>query len=513
MGEPFQTYDDIKAWLTTQPHDVISVFAARASLRVIPSFVTLIDHETLKNPVDTIMLSSLWATALALSAGHWPDRAEVIQVKAAAAAADAVATVAAYAAYAAYAADAADAADAAADAAAAAAAYATDADAYAYAYAEYSWDSDFIDGGNSVQDLCKQRLWNHDELFEQDWEKLKPYLLSLGQNWEVWTDWYDARLRGETLTEEIEIGLDPKNGQVGRITLPREYYKDAAKANAAIKKVIEDYWARQDIPPQDITTETFAITPEGHVTSTTQEIGKNLLNVPSQLDWYEELRDTVASAQSLGVNKLGNLGSSALSRFAEALPENISEARVARIWPRANKIRRIIERHDALAEEDFDPDRLDSEVAGFFRDITGVFNNFRIGDPSLLAADQNAISPREAEETLVNIEPLQPMLIEILEDVDVTEDAASPLEEIANLDTNEVALQNKIMGRLDVEQKEKVLRNFIIAKIKWARDEPHKAAGAVVLTEKFVKYIGQCIQFLKDHPFLQNLLKLLLGGG
>jgi len=168
MGEPFQTYDDIKAWLTTQPHDVISVFAARASLRVIPSFVTLIDHETLKNPVDTIMLSSLWATALALSAGHWPDRAEVIQVKAAAAAAAA--------------------ADAAAAAAAAdaAAAYATDADADAdadaYAYAEYSWDRDFIDGGNSVQDLCKQRLWNHDELFEQDWEKLKPYLLSLGQN-------------------------------------------------------------------------------------------------------------------------------------------------------------------------------------------------------------------------------------------------------------------------------------------------------------------------------------------
>lgn len=276
MDEPFKHREDMEAWLNTQPREVISVFAARAALRTVPAFIVLLNDKRLKAKPEDIILLSLWATATALAAGRWPAKAVVIN--AAAADADVAARAAAKAAALATAADvaaraaaraaadvAADAAAYAASAAADAAAYAANAAAYAAVYGEFSRDRDFIEGGKSARELAVEPLWDViPTYFSKSWADLKDYLLSLDQDWEVWTEWYEDRLRGNQgqpftlpFVEEIEIGRDPENGHYGRVTFPPADYKNPAKINAQLKQLIEDYRARQALLEQDKTDTDF----------------------------------------------------------------------------------------------------------------------------------------------------------------------------------------------------------------------------------------------------------------
>jgi len=282
MGEPFENHNQIETWLINQPHDVISVFAARAALRAIPQFAYLITLTNLKLSIQNIILLSIQATATSLSVGLWPNKFVDLMYDTADAVAYAAYTVshansansASYTAVTA-AADAAYAAYAASDSNAATyAAYAADAAATFNAEAiqtEYSQDRDFIESGRTARELSERPLFNQDTsaVFDlsneplnvtENWYTLKSYLLSLNQDWDVWTDWYDARLEGRPLIKEIEIGLNPDAGQYGRATLPPEYYEEPAKANAAIKDIIDAYWERQrtqnpqensDIPAQN----------------------------------------------------------------------------------------------------------------------------------------------------------------------------------------------------------------------------------------------------------------------
>jgi len=211
-----------------------------------------ISLEKFDRPPPAILLPCLWAISTTLSEGRWPDKA-VLSADAANAAANA-----ANAANAADAADAADAAYAAAgfDAATVAAAYA----------AALKADTQAIDKGGTTQDLLGAVLWPNitsksgqhiampADLYD-DWQSLKSQLLGLNQNWRVWTDWYEDRLRGGVaLIEAIEIG-NPENGDYGRVTFPKDWYTDPAKLNAALKDKIDKYWAGQsqsqndDVPP------------------------------------------------------------------------------------------------------------------------------------------------------------------------------------------------------------------------------------------------------------------------
>ena len=129
---------------------------------------------------------------------------------------------------------------------------------------EYILDRNFINSGKSAQDLAYAPLWlsSPDDIPDTPlaqiigkWHALRSHLLSVDKGWEVWTDWYEARLRGEPLIKEIEIG-DLENGQYGRVTLPLEYYQDAEKANEAIREIIGDYHDSFERPVSDDTVET-----------------------------------------------------------------------------------------------------------------------------------------------------------------------------------------------------------------------------------------------------------------
>jgi hypothetical protein len=66
------------------------------------------------------------------------------------------------------------------------------------------------------------------------WASLKAHLLAADEGWEVWTDWYDARLRGDPVDVELETK---------RVILPKRWNDGPAAVNAEIKAIIEEHEA------------------------------------------------------------------------------------------------------------------------------------------------------------------------------------------------------------------------------------------------------------------------------
>jgi hypothetical protein len=69
-----------------------------------------------------------------------------------------------------------------------------------------------------------------------EWGRLKGMLLSANEGWEVWTDWYEARLAGDAAYPPNEAL------EVARATIPDEIWKQGpAAVNAAIKRLIDEH--------------------------------------------------------------------------------------------------------------------------------------------------------------------------------------------------------------------------------------------------------------------------------
>lgn len=246
----FRSRSDVHEWAENKPRDVLVVFAARAALRVVPTFITLLDKRSSveKKPSSATILSSLWAIGTALSAGTWPDKAVNNTYAAASAyAATGVTTIAAADAAAAAAAaydavtdaDAATAATAAIDAADAAATYvAYDAPTYADydAAATYAAaaDAKAIENGFDAKRLAFTPLWENVNMPARvaiQWKQLKSALGDLNEDWSVWINWYESILKGGERNADLEIAL---------ISFPTADYTNAKVLNPKIKKILED---------------------------------------------------------------------------------------------------------------------------------------------------------------------------------------------------------------------------------------------------------------------------------
>jgi hypothetical protein len=113
-------------------------------------------------------------------------------------------------------------------------------------------DATSIDEGTSASDVAGLRLWRRNEPIEflglqvfpvgqpaDLWHEMKRGLLATGQDWEVWTDWYEARLTGKRTNKKLEIA---------RATIPNETWEQGpAVVNAHIKDLIAKHKRR---PPK-----------------------------------------------------------------------------------------------------------------------------------------------------------------------------------------------------------------------------------------------------------------------
>ncbi|NKB60193.1 MAG: hypothetical protein GKS00_28135 [Alphaproteobacteria bacterium] len=239
--------DDLEAWLEGKEPAIAVAIASRAALRAIPMAATYLRESPKDHSVD-IMLPTFRANSVPWFTGYWPNHGT--EVRSAADAAGYVAAVGAAAAIG-YAADVtADAASVkaygiAADAAgyAASAAHAAAANATA-TWAEVSNDAMALEVGHSVQEIMASALWKTGTpvVVSEGWEALKADLLSLDEDWQVWTNWYDDRLRGgiHAASRELIEALELK-----RVLIEDEDWKKGPKhVNAIIAALEADYRAQ-----------------------------------------------------------------------------------------------------------------------------------------------------------------------------------------------------------------------------------------------------------------------------
>jgi hypothetical protein len=277
------------------------------------------------------------------------------------------------------------------------------------------------------------------------------------QNWQVWTRWYDARLRGDPLHKELELA---------RITelSEEDWEQGPAHVNAKLQ-AIEDRFA--ELPAQDPTAETFAPDSQGRIAVSTREHGEHLLDTPEQRNWYAEYRTAVSILSSEGANMLGP-AFMPLNLLAEGLPENIGDAQIATLWSRSNYLRSILARHEeAMLDTDPNPDKLGTAIAEGIKHALGVFHNLTLGDPNLLGAEQIALGPQEEVEITRQAEQIQPVIEAAIEQGLTDKSASELLGEIGE----HLRIQPRdIPERLQRVQDHKTQSNFVASLIKTARD-------------------------------------------
>ena len=518
----FSDRNGIRHWLdriepAERRREVAIALAARAALRVIPLLGPTNGTSGQAGVIPNILLTSVPATALAWATGQYPARSKELQSSAAAAGARASAAAAAASSVAAghnsaaaasataYAAtavtsasDAATSAYASTSASARAVAYASAAAASHSGRASASVvvaDADFIDSGGSGVGLAGLPLWPKPapKWATEAWQNLKTALLAANEGWEVWTDWYEARLAGDAAHPPIEAL------EIARATIADEIWKKGPSVvNAEIKQLVEEHdWAKklpwrprsaepnapfsapvqilpsiESIPEQDRTGTRFGMDAQGRI---------DVLRSPPATDelqrlHYDEMRHKAQTLAGLG-QMLGDTAP-AINRIIEALPEKIEDASVDRLWSRANTLRRRHDAHVRTVDNNLGPDpaRLHPLVAASLGDFIDSFNVFVIGDPRGLELDRIRLGPQDREAARKIVTLAAPIASAVTEPQSPTTPAAE--ETLTEQVGAAIDAPDDINGDQAAELARKTAGNFVSELLRRAYAPIHKLGAA-----------------------------------
>jgi hypothetical protein len=246
----------LEAWLRKQPREIAATIAARAALRVAP----LIGGAPLE--LGELIGSTFRGAAMARVAGKYPGGNYERDASAAARTARAAA-ITARVAHADGAANAAQAASYAAStlygtgaarAAARAAIAARTAGPATSIWLEVITDTIEL-SGNGVVVLADRPLWSVDQpdWVADSWAKLRANLPE-GEDWQIWIDWYEERLRGGSRGEAYEFVF---------ASVPQEEWeKGPAVANA---------WIKRHLPAEELQAISGAFSLEAWLITQTRE--------------------------------------------------------------------------------------------------------------------------------------------------------------------------------------------------------------------------------------------------
>ncbi|MEM8790148.1 MAG: hypothetical protein AAGE80_00920 [Pseudomonadota bacterium] len=278
----FNSRKDIEKWLKTREREEIVLFAARAALRVLPLVAT---DQRDKMPA-ALLLPCLRATSASWLAGTWPSQGAEVRD------------------------------------AARAAAHATDAAA--------------LENGMSVLELSAMPLWPGGKLPDGSaelWGDLKSRLPE-GENWDVWTDWYEARLRGAPANMELEKA---------RVLIPDEDWKQGpAHVNAIIKRLIEEHSPKLPALLDEVRTRAtqeiaerpaeFAERTREEIALIDDQIAELQRTMPNEEEQQRRALETEARLKSIrsklaaSLSTVENLPKERLPVAVEAAADNIAEA-------------------------------------------------------------------------------------------------------------------------------------------------------------------------------------------
>jgi hypothetical protein len=356
--------------------------------------------------------------------------------------------------------------------------------------AHRSDESDIVPGVRPDQ-IAQIELWsgrNPPEFIVQPWETLKEQLRIADEDWDVWIDWYEARLDGQLRRREIELAFVNYIQNVPA-TAP------ASVANSEIKRLIEIAEPNliepllvsdtlealilpsiENIPEQESTGTHFGLDAQGRI---------DVVRIPPATDdlqrfHYDEMRHKAQQLVGLG-QMLGDIAS-AVTRILEALPEQMEDASVDKLWSRGNTLRRRHDAHVRTVDDKLGPDpaRLDTLVAANLVDFIDTFNVYAIGDPRLLELDRIRLGPQDREAARKLIDLAEPIARAVAEpESPVTPGAQETLAEQVSAATD---APNDINGDQAAELAQRTTGNFVSELLRRAY-APIRKVGAFAKSE------------------------------
>lgn len=248
------------------------------------------------------------------------------------------------------------------------------------------------------------------------WGDLKAALLARpDDNWQVWTDWYDAWLDGR----ELFPLLSPKareDLEIGVCLIPDKDWKcGPAHVNAIIRGMIDAALAKAQIKDDELPRQTpraanFGPNPHGQMAYVEPTEADRLSDHPEVVFFYGEARTLCGDLHGLGRQHLGESTFNCADRMTRVFPHDPARAVEREIWAAGNALRRKLSAHDAIvALRDFHPDRLESGAVERLRAFVEAFNQLAFADPKLRARDERRPGPREAGEAKVEVALIAPV--------------------------------------------------------------------------------------------------------
>lgn len=309
----FSDSEAVAAWLREQPREVSVTLAARAALRALPLALNV--YGNIPAPSRDVILPLFRANLSSWLAVAGFNHSNDLRSAAAYAYFDDAGTDAyAYAAatHAAAACAYSDDANnyAAASYAYAAAAYANDrfANAAAYANAAYS-DADAISSGDAAETVARLPLWHEPPTSGalENWANSRKKLIERSEGWEVWTDWYEARLRGDPFDLALEEA---------RVLIPDARWQQGPKAvNAEIARLIVEHAAKRPSGERlDISPDTGRVRAEPALV----EQPPVYVNARDKVaDALEDFRDSRVANRAYGLNPVVRRIERAVTRYSD----------------------------------------------------------------------------------------------------------------------------------------------------------------------------------------------------
>lgn len=236
----FPDNEAVRDWLKDQSDDVAVVFAARAALRVVPAISVWPSARGKR--ASEIALRMFRAVATAWAVAAYPSHRDQLNRAARAAfwgLGDATLPFPIRAALYASAAAAGEAGTL--SRASMAVGYALDiaepmgSDVLELFFEALATDAKLLDQRVSTVVLANSQLWPRQipGQVNSNWGELRFTLLDADENWEVWINWYEERLSGETENPDVEIA---------RVRIDESIWKqEPSEVNAYIRKVLEDH--------------------------------------------------------------------------------------------------------------------------------------------------------------------------------------------------------------------------------------------------------------------------------
>ena len=543
MAIDLNSREDLEGWLEEQPLEIVVGTAARAALRVFPLFGLL---EFREKYVNAVLLPLLRGLALSWIGATYPTHDKdlifstvasdvAVPARRASAAAvidyinlggdiltvvDAAARAASYAADAVYIANrktgaiirlripdviraAVDTSDA----------------AYAAANISANFDVDEKFKMNAPLWASEQGNEVPAEILEH-WQKLKTRLLGLDQNWQVWTDWYEARLwpdKFPTPNEQLEVD---------RALISEDIWQQGWQAvNPEIERLMAEHLPddESDLPdggevePQNTAAPVFISGENGIIDIDTRAGSNDLLDDDEARDRHGEAlrlaqgfvngfdRDEPGANQATGLLE-------DIRHYIEPLGSSIEDIRPGLLITRGDGLRQILNLQKNRDDFSTLPEISDKHLLELGKLVAA--HNYLVGlDPALAKRDEVLLGPDAQRNLVAPLEGQQ--VIHVAVEIGL---AAPAVEEIMQEEADIAPQQPDAESRVSRRYSEGI-KNFArvalgqakaLGQLAWRHKGKITAGGLYGAAQWVMAHEAWLLKTFADNPHMLDMIVKLL---